>query len=243
MSIRLDIVWVSSQLCYGVFMVESEEPSLPEGVEHRSGPRETTKLGLAVVEIEYRMHGLGLTIGWTVNPPNYFHSPDRVEISPEDPLVEFLEQGRELSPEMYNGVTKPFLRAIPMAHARYHLRTPYEQLSARLVRERFMPIPARIETDEDYMHVACAYVELVTGPSAEPIRRLYEWTGVKAATWSARLQRARARGILVGRGRGAQISEKFSALEIQVRERLRDEATASQGKTEEPSNGSDGVGK
>jgi hypothetical protein len=201
-------------------MTKSEEPNLPDGVEHHSGPREVTKLGLAVVEIEYRMHGLGLIIGWTVNPPNYFKAPDRVEISPEGPLTESMQDGPEIQPEMFNGVTKPFLRLIPMAHARHHLRTPYEQLSVHLARTRFMPIPTRIETDEEYMHVACAYVELVTGPSAEPIRRLSEWTGVKAATWSARLQRARAKGILVGRGRDAHISPDFNALERDVRARL-----------------------
>lgn len=206
-------------------MTESKEPNLPDGVEHHSGPREERKLGLDVVEIEYRMHGLGLTIGWTVNPPNYFKAPDRVEISSENPLVEHMTTGVDLQPEMYNGVTTPFLRSIPMAHARHHLRTPYEQLSARLVRERFMPIPDRIEKDEDYMHVACAYVELVTGPSAEPIRRLSEWTGVEAATWSARLQRARAKGILVGRGRNAHISQDFRDMELSMTRRLRDSHT------------------
>lgn len=205
-------------------MTESEEPNLPEGVEHKSGPREKSVLGLSVVEIEYRMHGLGLTIGWTVSPPNYFKAPDRVEISPDGPLIEFMQDGPELKPEMFNGVTKPFLRSIPMAHARYHLRTRYEHLSVRLVRERFTPFPTRIETDEEYMHVACAYVELVTGPSAEPIRRLSEWTDVKAATWSARLQRARAKGILVGRGRDAHISPEFNSLEQDVRARLSDPA-------------------
>jgi hypothetical protein len=157
-----------------------------------------------------------------VNPPNYFKAPDRVEISPENPLIEHMTSGVDVQPEMYNGVTTPFLRSIPMAHARHHLRTPYEQLSARLVREKFMPIPTRIEKDEDYMHVACAYVELVTGPSAEPIRRLFEWTGVKPATWSARLQRARAKGILVGRGRDAHISQDFRDMELSVTRPLRD---------------------
>ncbi|WP_143111409.1 hypothetical protein [Arthrobacter sp. ov118] len=205
-------------------MTESEEPNLPGGVEFHSGPREVTVRGLPAVEIEYRMHGLGLKIGWTVSPPNYFKAPDRVEISPEEPLSEFLLGGPDIKPEMYNGVTKPLLRSIPMAHARQHLRAPYEQLSVRLVQERFLPIPIRIETDAEYMHVACAYVELVTGPSAEPIRRLNEWTGVKAPTWSARLQRARAKGILVGRGRHAHISPDFKDLERDVRARLSDGA-------------------
>lgn len=224
MSTMGTIIMVAWELCYGHDMTESEEPNLPDGVEYHSGPRERAEGGLPVVEIEYRMHGLGLVIGWTVSPPNYFKAPDRVEIRPEGPISEFMEDKADFNPEMYNGVTKPFLRSIPMAHARQQLRGPYEQLSVRLVRERFLPLPTRVETDEEYMHVACAYVELVTGPSAEPIRRLNEWTGVKAATWSARLQRARAKGILVGRGRNAHISPEFEALERDVKSRLPDAA-------------------
>jgi hypothetical protein len=210
-------------------MTESEEPKLPDGVEYHSGPREVERLGLPVMEVEYRMHGLGLKIGWTVSPPDYFKAPDRLEISPEGPLAEFMEGGPETEPEMYNGVTTPFLRSIPMAHARHVLRAPYEQLSVRLVRDRVMPLPSRVETDDEYMEVACAYVDLVTGPSAEPIRRLFEWTGVKAATWSARLQRARAKEILVGRGRNAQISPRFKSLEQDVRARVWARAQARSG--------------
>jgi hypothetical protein len=210
-------------------MAESKEPKLPDGVEYHSGPREVQRLGLPVVEVEYRMHGLGLKIGWTVSPPDYFTAPDRLEISPEGPLEDLREGGTEIMPEMYNGVTTPFLRSIPMAHARYVLRAPYEQLSVRLVRDRVMPLPSRVETDEDYMRVACAYVDLVTGPSAEPIRRLSEWTGVKAATWSARLQRARVREILVGRGRNAQISPLFKPLEQAVRAEMWARAQARSG--------------
>lgn len=208
---------------------ESDVPRLPEGVVHHAGPREgdsSAALGLAVVEIEYRMHGLELVIGWTVSPPNYFAAPDRVTIKPDGPLIDYLSVDSDaemtaIEREMFNGVTKPFLRSIPMAHARHALRGPYEQLSARLVRDSFMPdMPDRIETDEHYMYVSCAYVALVTGPSAEPIRRLSEWTGVKPATWSARLQRARAKGMLVGRGRQASISPAFKSLEQEVMDRL-----------------------
>lgn len=207
---------------------ESDAPKLPDGVVHHAGPREgdsSTALGLAVVEIEYRMHGLELVIGWTVSPPNYFAAPDRISIKPDGPLIDYLSadddaEMTEAEREMFKGVTKPFLRSIPMAHARHALRAPYEQLSARLVRDAFMPMPDRIEKDEHYMHVACAYVALVTGPSAEPIRRLAEWTGVKPATWSARLQRARSKGMLVGRGRQAHISSAFKPLEQEVMEWL-----------------------
>ncbi|MCW3768780.1 hypothetical protein OCL88_20100 [Paenarthrobacter sp. PAE-2] len=206
-------------------MTSIDEPSLPEGVVHHAGPRQgDPSLGLDVVEIEYRMHGLELVIGWTVSPSNYFSAPDRVTIRPDGPLADFMngddpEMG-EGEREMFNGVTTPLLRSIPMAHARHLLRRPYEELSSRLVRDVFMPMPDRIESDDDYMHVSCAYVDLVTGPSAEPIRRLSEWTGVKPATWSARLQRARAKGILVGRGRQAHISPSFKKLEHELRARL-----------------------
>ena len=218
---------------------ESVVPKLPEGVVHHAGPREgdrTATLGLAVVEVEYRMHGLELVIGWTVNPPNFFAAPDRITIKPDGPLIDYLAgddaEMTEAQREMFNGVTKPFLRAIPMAHARHVLRGPYEQLSVRLVRDTYMPMPDRVEDDEDYMHVACAYVALVTGPSAEPIRRLHEWTGVQPATWSARLQRARSKGMLVGRGRHAHIGPGFRDLERQVMDRLPKNAEAAAGRDE-----------
>ena len=220
---------------------ESVVPKLPEGVVHHAGPREgdpSATLGLAVVEIEYRMHGLELVIGWTVNPPNFFAAPDRITIKPDGPLIDYMSGDNpdmtEAQREMFEGVTKPFLRSIPMAHARYVLRGPYEQLSVRLVKDTYMPMPDRVEDDEHYMHVACAYVALVTGPSAEPIRRLYEWTGVQPATWSARLQRARQKGMLVGRGRHAHIAPAFKDLEQQVMDGLSKNAQAAADRDKAP---------
>ncbi|WP_442545000.1 hypothetical protein ACSBOX_04540 [Arthrobacter sp. KN11-1C] len=205
-------------------MRDTEEFQLPEGIVLLSGPNNFSDLGLRGVEIIYRMHGLELKIGWTVSPPDYFKAPDRLSISSEQPLVDYMESDADRMSahelEMFGGITTQFLREIPMAHARHLLRPAYEALSVGLVREDMLPMPSRIESDEDYVHVACAYVDLVTGPSAEPIRWLSEWTGVKGATWSARLQRARARGILVGRGRSASISPQFKALEQGLRARL-----------------------
>lgn len=205
-------------------MTDNEDFPLPPGIVLHSGPYEFSYLGLKVVEVSYRMHGLELKIGWTVSPPDYFRAPDRLSISSEEPLDDYMNSNADqmTAPEleMFEGITTQFLREIPMAHARHLLRPAYESISVGLVREAMLPMPSRIESDEDYVHVASAYVDLVTGPSAEPIRWLSEWTGVKSATWSARLQRARARGILLGRGRSATISPQFKALEKEVRARL-----------------------
>ena len=71
-----------------------------------------------------------------------------------------------------------------------------------------MPFPSRVESDRDYTHVAIAYVALVD-VSVEPIKRLAEWTGESIDTWSARLRRARAKGILEGKGRQAKIGPAY----------------------------------
>ena len=172
------------------------------------------------------MHGLERKIGWTVSPTDYFKAPDRLSMYSEGPLVDYVEGPEEHMTadqlKMFEGITTHSLRELPMAHARHLLRPAYEALSVGLVRDAMLPMPNRIESDEDYVHAASTYVDLVTGPSTEPIRWLSEWTGVKPSTWSARLQRARARGILVGRGRSATISPQFKALEQEVRARLRE---------------------
>jgi hypothetical protein len=106
------------------------------------------------------------------------------------------------------GITTSLLRSIPMAHARAFMREDHEQLSVAGARAEWAPFPTRVETDRDCVHVAGAYAALVQ-VSVEPIKRLAEWTGESIDTWSARLRRARAKGILEGKGPQAKIAPTY----------------------------------
>lgn len=201
-------------------MTKLDLPPLPSGVRYLGkldGPDEgvvkDNGLHLKVLWARYEIHGLSASIGWTVDHVvGTFREPDRLIIdfdsyayatAPSEP-----EEG--FSPEQaFNGITTNLLRSVPMAHARALMRDRYEQLAVLTLQSALSPLPRRVESDRDYVHVAMAYVALVNGASIEPLKRLSEWTGESDDTWSARLRRARAREILVGKGRQARVNPKW----------------------------------
>ncbi|MHA7299512.1 hypothetical protein [Pseudarthrobacter sp. MDT3-1] len=175
----------------------------PDGPEERPGED-----GSTVLFATYRVNGLDVEIGWIVgNPMGNFREPNQLKIDFESMHYGLTPPG-ERQTEAWDGITTSVLRAMPMAHARALMRDRHEQLSVVDVRRDITPLPSRVETDRDYVHVATAYVAL-GAVSVEPIKRLAEWTGESVDTWSARLRRARAKGILEGTGRNAAITSAF----------------------------------
>ncbi len=193
-------------------------PALPqlapkvEYLGHPDGPDVQTHddggVAFTVLRARYRVHGLRVEIGWVVGHlMGNFREPNQLSID-FDSMDYALSQDGERQAEAWDGITTSVLRAIPMAHARALMRDRHEQLSVIDVRRDITPLPARVETDRDYIHVASAYVAL-GAVSVEPIKRLAEWSGESIDTWSARLRRARAKGILEGKGRDAHIATAF----------------------------------
>lgn len=200
-------------------MNDLELPSLPNGVEYLGrpdGPDESMEtdggIQFTVLWARYRSGGLSVNIGWTVNHlMGDFRDPNRLVIDfDSSDHAAAVSDGEGYNPEQaLQGITTSILRSIPMAHARALMRPRHEQLSVAGLRESLSPLPNRVESEKDYVHIAMAYIALVNGSSVEPLRRLSEWTHESAETWSARLRRARARGILIGKGRDAQLSPAY----------------------------------
>lgn len=194
-------------------MTPAQLPDLPANVHYRGpndGPvieqHKDGELEWTVLRANYLVSGFAVSIGWDIgHPMGHFREPNKLEIQFDE-----FEYGTTETPdqESFDGITTGLLRSIPMAHARALMRTHHEQLSVADVRKHLMPFPSRVESDRDYTHVAIAYVALVD-VSVEPIKRLAEWTGESIDTWSARLRRARAKGILEGKGRQAKIGPAY----------------------------------
>lgn len=193
-------------------------PDLPKGTQHlgpANGPEEITAVDGTTEALwaRYRVDELLVSIGWTVGHPlGSFRGPDRLVIDPDlETYADTYGQGNNLGlprTRAFDGITTSLLRKLPMAHAIALMRDRHEHLSVAQVRKEITPLPARVETDADYVHIASAYVALGS-TSVEPIKRLTEWTGESVDTWSARLRRARAKGILEGKGRDARITAAF----------------------------------
>ncbi|MCO4273783.1 hypothetical protein NG701_04955 [Pseudarthrobacter sp. HLT3-5] len=194
-------------------MIAVELPDLPPNVEYR-GPKdgpvvEEYMVGehkVTALSAPYLVHGFDVSIGWEVgHPMGHFRDPNKLSIEFDE-----FEHGTSgiQSQDSLEGITTSLLRSIPMAHARALLREHHEQLSVADLRRDITPFPSRVETDRDYTHVAAAYVALGE-VSVEPIKRLAEWSGESIDTWSARLRRARAKGILEGKGRQARIAPGY----------------------------------
>lgn len=212
-------------------MNDAKLPSLPSGTKCLTpkGPDvETYKDGgwkFPLLWARYRVHGLTVSVGWVVgHPMGTFREPNQLTID-FDSLAHAQsldEPGEAGLDEAFEGITTSLLGSIPMAHARALMRERYEQLSVAGVRDDLMPLPARVKSDKDYLHVATAYVQLV-GVSVEPIKRLAEWTEESVDTWSARLKRARAKGILEGKGRNASIGPDYVDKSNQLLAALREQ--------------------
>lgn len=194
-------------------MTAVQLPDLAPNVEYR-GPKdgplvEQCSNGVeewTALRARYIVNGLVVEIRWDIgHPMGHFREPNNLEIK----FDEFEYGTSEIrNGESFEGITTSLLRSIPMAHARALMRAQHEQLSVADVRQSYTPFPSRVDTDRDYVHVAAAYVALME-VSVEPIKRLAEWTGESIDTWSARLRRARAKGILDGKGRHAQLAPVF----------------------------------
>lgn len=199
-------------------------PPLPEGVQFigpphpEEGSEVDGGITFKVLWARYRVHGLNVSIGWTVGHiMGDFREPNKLRIdfdASEYARTESNESGEDgyAPSQALDGITTSLLRAIPMAHARALMRERHEQLTVGDIREELSPLPARVETDRDYVHISMAYVALVNGSSIEPIKRLAEWTDESVDTWSARLRRARAKGILLGKGRHARIAPEHQTV-------------------------------
>lgn len=199
-------------------MKQLDLPQLPEGVEYfgaDDGPEEVTyqQEGMTYTDLwaRYKVHGLDVRIGWVIGHlMGNFREPNKLSIDfdASEYAMSYDPTGAAEQSKAFEGITTSVLRSIPLSHARALMRDRHEQLSVAQVKEDITPLPSRVETDRDYVHVASAYVAL--GPiSVEPIKRLSEWSGESVDTWSARLRRARAKGILEGKGREARIAPAF----------------------------------
>lgn len=214
--------------CYRRRMTTPALPQLSPNVEYLGspdGPYEVQindgGLLLTVLRANYRVHGLRLEIGWVVgHKMGNFREPNQLNIDFDSSDYGSTPDG-ERRAKAWDGITTSVLRAVPMAHARALMRDRHEQLSVVDVRRDITPLPARVETDRDYVHVASAYVALGK-VSVEPIKRLAEWSGESIDTWSARLRRARAKGILEGTGRNAEISSAFQDLSHEIWAEMRE---------------------
>lgn len=216
-------------------------PPLPDGVQFLGPPRpeeRSEKEGgrkFKVLWARYRVHGLEVSIGWTVGHiMGDFREPNKLHIdfdASEYARTESDEtrEGSYAPAQALDGITTSLLRSIPMAHARALMRERHEQLSVGEIREGLSPLPARVESDRDYVHISMAYVALVNGSSIEPIKRLAEWTDESVDTWSARLRRARAKGILLGKGRHARIGPEHQSVANALWTELRAENRKSHG--------------
>ncbi|MET3945793.1 hypothetical protein ABIB49_000468 [Arthrobacter sp. UYCu512] len=202
-------------------MTSKELPPLPNGVEYLGDPDGPAEhpltedgMDLTVLWAHYRLAGLTVNVGWTIGHVlGSFREPDRLHVGFDaEHYATHVDQNAKtvFESNAFDGITTSFLRAIPMAHARSLMRDRHERLSVASVRNEITPLPARVESDSDYVHVASAYVALGQ-TSVEPIKRLSEWSGESSETWSARLRRARSKGILEGKGRDARIAPAFVA--------------------------------
>lgn len=206
-------------------------PQLPPGVEHvlfKGGVLEESTytdggLTFHTLRAHYRVRGLNVVIGWVVgHEMGSFREPNQLTVNFDSFDVGTRDEAEpgQGGGSAFDGITTSFLRSIPMAHARALMRDRHEQLSVAKLREEMTPFPARVESDSDYVHIATAYVAL-GATSVEPIKRLSEWTGESVDTWSARLRRARTRGILEGKGRNAHIGQDYIKLSNEIRGQLR----------------------
>lgn len=195
-------------------MTAAELPTLAPHVEYlrdEVGPLVINKDGATTLWALYRVHGFAVNIGWEVDHPmGSFRDPNKLDIDfDEAHYNESLPATKgEPGKRSLEGITTSLLRSIPMAHARALMREKHEQLAVAHIRDGITPFPARVETDHDYVHIAAAYVALGQ-VSVEPIKRLAEWSGESIDTWSARLRRARAKGILEGKGHRAEIAPAY----------------------------------
>lgn len=195
-------------------------PTLPAGVSYLGQRAEAEEavileggITLPILRARYRVHGLTVVIGWIIgHPMGDFREPNSLQIEFDyfDYGMGYDKASERAERPAFEGISTSVLRSIPMAHAKALMQERYEQLSIAEIQRDLSPLPERVEKDRDYVHIAAAYAALA-GVSVEPVKRLHEWTGESVETWSARLRRARAKGILEGKGRSSRIAPTFTS--------------------------------
>lgn len=221
---------MADDLCYSRGMKVTELPPLPPGVKYEgdleaplSAITETVDgQRVQMIRATYRVHGYLVEISWMVgHPMGGFSRPNKVQVDFESYAAGTAEgdEAEEFS-KVFEGVTSSLLRSIPLGHAQALMRGLHERLSLQDVEQRIMPLPSRVESDRDYVHISAAYVELVKSHSVQPIQRLSEWTGESTDTWFARLRRARTKGILLGKGHEASIAPQYWPVVDEIRASL-----------------------
>lgn len=95
---------------------------------------------------------------------------------------------------LFGGVTTDVLRSIPLAEARRLM----EEVSVHALKSQDsrLYVPRRVDTPRDLALFAAVYVSLVDQGSTRPLERMSSVTGVSRNTLSARIRRARDRGLL-----------------------------------------------
>lgn len=212
-------------------MKVTEIPSLPKGVKYLGDPEAPPEVkpdtvdgySVQMIHASYRVHGYVVKISWMVgHPMGGFSRPNKIEIDFESFSYGIAEdhEAEEFS-NIFEGVTSSVLRSVPIGHAQALMRGLHERLSLQDVEQRITPLPSRVESDKDYVHVSAAYVDLVKSHSIQPIQRLCDWTGESPDTWFARLGRARKKGILRGKGHEASVAPEYWRLVDEIRAELR----------------------
>lgn len=212
-------------------MKATEIPPLPRGVKYLGDadtpppvePKIVDGQPVHIIHASYRVHGYVVTISWMVgHPMGGFSHPNKIEVDFESFSYGTAEgDATEEFSKVFEGVTSSVLRSVPIGHAQALMRGLHERLSLQEVEQRITPLPSRVESDRDYVHISAAYVDLVKSHSVQPIQRLSEWTGESADTWFARLRRARTKGILRGKGHEASIAPEYWPLVDEIRASLR----------------------
>lgn len=212
-------------------MKVTELPPLPRGIKYLGDPEAPPPVDpdivdgepVLVIHASYRVHGYVVKISWMVgHPMGGFSHPNKIEVDFES--FSYGTAGPDEADEfskVFEGVTSSVLRSVPLGHAQALMRGLHERLSLQDVEQRITPLPSRVESDRDYVHISAAYVDLVKSHSVQPIQRLSEWTGESPDTWFARLRRARTKGILLGKGNEASIAPKYWPLVDEIRASLR----------------------
>lgn len=211
-------------------MKTSDLPPLPNGVKYLGDasspppvePQSVDGQPVQMIYASYLVHGYLVKISWMVgHPMGGFSRPNKIEIDFESFSYGTAEadEAEEFS-TVFEGVTSSVLRSVPIGHAQALMRGLHERLSLQDVEQRITPLPSRVESDRDYVHISAAYVDLIRSHSAQPIQSLSDWTGESPDTWFARLRRARTKGILRGKGNGASVAPKYWPLVDEIRASL-----------------------
>jgi hypothetical protein len=123
-----------------------------------------------------------------------FRGPDHLEVFFHGGPPESLDEAVDAAEE---GITVAVLRRIPMQEINNRIkRLEYEVYGRYGWPAVHWQIPERVETDRDLAVVAAAYLEVADRGHPSPIELLARQSGISRNTVSARVRRARERGLI-----------------------------------------------